>query len=230
MKNTARTFFTVTAIAVAAAGFSGCAAGNSYLAHRSTTVEMYHIFDIKTRADTGVVSKAVADGLAQNTGTISQITPLQIGKSVPAEPGRFRIDNTRDKLAGTGMGALIDIIGSRTGEKSMKRANCDDAVWHSRAERSITGSSNLVLHSCLYKYQQGYNLDVYAVFEKIEGGLGRVLQGPVESLVGSPEQWVNKTILDTVRSIELVTGSKVVRLEGQPELTEMPTGLIVGGN
>jgi hypothetical protein len=218
--------YVVPALAVLA----GCAGGNSYLANRSTTVEMYHIFDIKTKAGTSEVVKAAADGLAQNTSDIHQVTPLQMGKTVPVEPGRFVIDDVGAKLAGTntGVGAMMQMASMQNGGMSMKAAKCDDAVWTSRAQRSVAGSSNLTLYSCLYKYQAGYRLDTYAVFNKTEGGLYQVSRDLAASLVGTPEQWVNKTILDTVHAIENATGAKAVRLEGQPELTDLPKGTLVG--
>jgi hypothetical protein len=221
-------FVVIPAFAV----LTGCAAGNSYLANRSSTIEMYHIFDIKTKAGTSEVVKAAADGLAQNTSDIRQVTPLQMGKTVPVEPGRFVIDDVGAKLAGSnsGLGALMQIAATQNGGVSMKAARCDDAVWTSRAQRSVAGSSNLTLYSCLYKYQGGYRLDTYAVFNKTEGGLYQVSRDIANSLVGTPEQWVNKTILDTVHAIEKATGAKVVRLEGQPELTDLPTGTLVGKN
>ncbi len=209
---------------------TGCATGNSYLANRSTTVEMYHIFDIKTTANISVVTKAAADGLTQNTSDLNQVSPLQMGKTIPLEAGRFKIDDVGAKLAGTGMGAMMQMAAMQNGGVSMKAASCDGAVWTSRAQRNISGSSNLTLYSCLYKYQAGYNLDTYAVFQKTEGGIYQVSRDIANSLVGTPEQWVNKTILDTVRSIEKATGAKIVRLEGQPELTELPTGTLVGKN
>jgi hypothetical protein len=214
----------------ALAVLAGCATANSYLANRSTTVEMYHIFDIKTKASTGVVVKAAADGLAQNTSDIHQVTPLQMGKTVPVEPGRFVIEDIGAKLASsnTGMGAMMQMAAMQNGGVSMKAAKCDDAVWTSRAQRSIAGSSNLTLYSCLYKYQAGYRLNNYAVFNKTEGGLYQVSRDIANSLVGTPEQWVNKTILDTVHAIESATGAKVVRLEGQPDLTDLPKGTLVG--
>jgi hypothetical protein len=217
--------FVVPALAVLA----GCAGGNSYLANRTTTVEMYHIFDIKTKAGTSEVVKAAADGLAQNTSDIHQVTPLQMDKKVPVEPGRFVIDDVGAKLAGTntGMGAMMQMAAMQNGGVSMKAAKCDDAVWTSRAQRSVAGSSNLTLYSCLYKYQAGYRLDTYAVFNKTEGGLYQVSRDLAASLVGTPEQWVNKTILDTVHAIENATGAKAVRLEGQPELTDLPKGTLV---
>lgn len=211
---------------------SACSTGNSYLANRNTTVEMYHIFDIKTTAGTSVVTNAAADGLAQNTNDLNQMSPLQMGKTVPVEPGRFVIDDIGAKLAGAnaGMGAMMQMAAMQNGGVSMKAARCDDAVWTSRAQRSIAGSSNLTLYSCLYKYQAGYRLNTYAVFKKTEGGVYQISRTIANSLVGTPEQWVNKTILDTVRSIEKATGATSVRLEGQPELTELPTGILFGNN
>jgi hypothetical protein len=213
--------------AVATLALTGCATGNSYLANRSTTVEMYHIFSITTKADTSKVAKAAADGLAQNTNQINQVTPLQMGKTVPATPGRFTIDDVGAKLSGTGMGTLMQMASMQNGGVTMKAANCEGAVWTSRAQRSVSGSSNLNLYSCLYKYQAGYHLDTYAVFQKTEGGFAQISRDIANSMVGTPEQWVNKTILDTIASIEKATGAKVVRLEGQPELTDVPTGSLV---
>lgn len=214
------------------AALTGCASGNSYLANRNTTVEMYHIFDIKTRASTAVVVKAAADGLTQNTSDLNQVSPLQMGKSVPVEPGRFVIDDVGAKLANsnTGLGAVMQMAAMQNGGVGLKAAKCDGAVWTSRAQRSISGSSNLTLYSCLYKYQAGYHLDTYAVFSKTEGGIYQVSRTIANSLVGTPEQWVTKTILDTVRAIENATGAKMVHLEGQPELTELPSGSLVGKN
>jgi hypothetical protein len=211
---------------------TGCASGNSYLANRNSTIEMYHIFDIKTTAGTSVLTKAAANGLAQNTNDLNQVSPLQMGKTVPVEPGRFVIEDIGAKLAGAnpGLGAMMQMAAMQNGGVSIKAAKCDDAVWTSRAQRSIAGSSHLTLYSCLYKYQAGYRLNTYAVFKKTEGGLYQVSRTIANSLVGTPEQWVNKTILDTVRSIENATGSKAVRLEGQPELIELPTGTLVGRN
>lgn len=215
-----------------AVALTGCATGNSYLANRNTTVEMYHIFDIKTTASTSVVTKAAADGLAQNTNDLNQVSPLQMGKTVPVEPGRFVIDDIGAKLAGSnsGMGAMMQMAAMQNGGVSLKAARCEDAVWTSRAQRTIAGSSNLTLYSCLYKYQAGYRLNTYAVFKKTEGGVHQISRTIAYSLVGTPEQWVNKTILDTVRSIEKATGATSVRLEGQPELTELPTGILFGKN
>jgi hypothetical protein len=205
-----------------ATALAGCGSTNSYLANRSSTVEMYHVFDVKTNASTAVVIKAAADGLSQNTNGIQQMTPLQIGQTVPEQPGRFTLTDL-----GASLGPMMQMAAMQNGGMSLKAAKCDGAVWTSRAQRTISGSSNLNLYSCLYKYKNGYHLDTYAVFNKVEGGLAQVSRDIATSLVGTPEQWVNKTILDTVRSIEKASGAKVVRLEGQPELSDMPNGVLV---
>lgn len=223
MKNFAK----VIALVAAAATLAGCASGNAYLANRNTTVEMYHIFDVKTSADTATVSKAAANGLAQNTNQVNQASPLQLGKTIPATPGRFTIEDMSARLAGTGMGNMLHLASIQNGGATIKTANCQDAVWTSRAERTIAGSSNLTLYSCLYKYKAGYHLNTYAVFQKTEGGLTQISRDIASSLVGTPEQWVNKTITDTVRAIESATGAKVAHLEGQPSLDDLPSGKLV---
>lgn len=211
----------ITAICVSLT-LAGCGGANSYLAAQNSTVEMYHIFDIKTAASTAVVAKAATDGLSQNTNGIQSAMPLQLDQGVPLTPGRFKLENMTAAFGGSG-GALLKLASMQQGGGlAMKVANCDGAVWNAKAVRSISGSSNLTLYSCLYRYKAGYNLDMYAVFTKQEGGLYQISQTVANSIVGTPEQWVNKTIMDTVRSIERATATKATHLEGQPELSDLP--------
>jgi hypothetical protein len=206
-----------------ATALTGCAAGNSYLANRNTTVEMYHIFDIKTTASAAAVAKAATDGLSQNTNDISSNTPLQIGVKVPVEPGRFTVTDMSLKFAGTGMGAMMQMASMQNGGVSLKAATCEGAAWTARAQRTVSGSSNLTLYACLYKYQTGYQLDKYAVFHKVEGGLYQASRDLAYKFAGTPEEWVNKTVLDMVRGIESGTNAKVKHIEGQPELGNEPS-------
>ena len=200
---------------------SGCNTVNQSLANRQEVVEIYHVFDFKTQADIATVSRAAANGLAQNTNSVQNSTPLQIGNSVPAEPGKFTLVDLASAMGG-GMGAMMQIAAAQNGGSAMKVAKCDGAVWTSKAVRNISGSSNLTLYSCLYRYRAGYNLDMYAVFSKTSGGLNGLLQSGADALVGTPEAWVNKTIVDTVRAIESAAGAAGVHVEGQPELGPLP--------
>lgn len=201
---------------------AGCAATNSYLAERETTVEMYHIFDIKTAADTSTVAKAATDGLSQNTNELSSNLPLQLNKKIPDVPGRFTLVDLGKQLQGTGMGSFLQLANMRSGGIGIKAANCDGAVWTSRAQRDISGYNNLTLYSCLFRYKAGYQLDIYAVFQKREGGLYQVSQNIANSIVGTPEAWVNKTIVDTVRAIEVNANAKITHVEGQPVIANLP--------
>jgi hypothetical protein len=93
---------------------------------------------------------------------------------------------------------------------------------HLKVVRHISGSGNLTLYSCIYRYQSGYNSDMYAVFSKSSGGLNGIFQSVTDALVGTPEAWVNQTIVDTVGAIESAAGTPGVHVEGQPELGPLP--------
>ncbi|MES2756984.1 MAG: hypothetical protein V4693_06390 [Pseudomonadota bacterium] len=213
---------TVLILAPMLALLAACGSTNTYLANKTSTVEMYHIFDIRTTAATAVVAKAAADGLGRNSNDVATNMPLQMGVAVPATPGRFTLVDMGAKLAGTGMGAMLQMAAMQNGGTGMKTANCEGAAWTARAQRTISGSSKLTLHGCLYRYQKGYHLDTYAVFQKVEGGLQQVSRDIAFKMVGTPEEWVNKTILDMVRSIEQGANAQVTHLEGQPELGNEP--------
>ncbi|MDN2702037.1 hypothetical protein O0881_08530 [Janthinobacterium sp. SUN100] len=211
----------IMVIALVTAALSGCNSVNQSLANRQEVVEIYHIFDFKTQADVATVSRAAANGLAQNTNSVQSSTPLQIGNTVPAEPGKFTLVDIAGAMGG-GMGAMMQLAAAQNGGVGIKVAKCDGAVWTSKAVRNISGSSNLTLYSCLYRYRAGYNLDMYAVFSKSSGGLNGVFQSGADALIGTPEAWVNKTIVDTVRAIESAAGTRAVHVEGQPELGPLP--------
>lgn len=213
----------LNSIAVLATGIalSACSAVNTTLAERREVVEMYHVFDIKTKIDTATIAKATSDGLSANTNNIQTAMPLQLGKAVPATPGRFSIEDVAAGMNGQNS-AMLKILANQSGGVGLKVANCEGAVWTSKAVRNITGSNNLTLYSCLYKYRDGYNLDMYAVFTKESGGLYQVIREGANAIAGTPDAWVNKTIMDTVRSIERAAGARAVHVEGQPELGPLP--------
>lgn len=194
---------------------------NAQLAERREAVETYHVFDIKTNASPEVLIKAAADGLARSTNSVVQNRPLVMGNQIPATPGRFQIVDPAAALRGTGMGSIM-AMAQAPGAMLLKSASCDGAVWTAKAVRDIPGSDRLDLYSCLYRYKDGYQLKVYAVFQKASGGLMELSRQAAQALVGTPEQWVTKTIVDTVRSIQEATRVEVVRIEGQPELGELP--------
>ena len=198
---------------------AGCASTASYLTPRHTTVEMYHIFDVQTTARASVIGKAAADGLSRNTNELTIHLPLQMGAVVPETPGRFAMVDASQKSAGSG-GGLLQLMALQA-RGTVRMVNCPGAVWTVRAERRVANSDMLNLEGCLYPYQKGYHLNLYARFDKQQGGILQLSRDLASSVVGKPEEWVNKTILDMVRAIR-ATEAQVVYLEGQPELGAEP--------
>jgi hypothetical protein len=211
----------VTATLLPAALLTGCGGVNSYLADRHETVEMYHIFDLQTPVEADIIIKAAADGLARNTNTITQTRPLMMGAAVPAKAGRFQLVDVASMLPG-GMSAFAQLAAMHSGGTPMRAAKCDGAIWTSRATRNISGYNNLTLYNCLYAYKGGYQLDIYAVFQKTSGGASALATGISDALIGTPESWVDKTIIDTVRSMQRASGGTVSHLEGQPKIGDLP--------
>lgn len=214
----------VAAAVLASTILSGCGELNAALADRHETEEMYHIFDVKTNAGPDAVIKAAADGVARNTNNVTTTRPLNMhaSKTLPTEPGRFDVVDVADAFKGTGMGAFIALSQNNAGAVNLKQAKCENALWTARAVRDVPGSNRLTLYICMYRYAKGYNVDMYANFVKVEGGVNALTQAVASKMVGTPEEWVNKTIVDTMRSIEQGTNGKVSHLEGQPEIGNLP--------
>lgn len=194
---------------------AGCGTTNNYLAEKKKTVEYYRIFDIKTAAVKGNVIKAASDGLGRNVNNAQEATPIPRTADVPDVPGRFAIVNP---LEGSKLAALV----GGAGTLGLQMATCDGAVWTAKAERKVVGSNKLDLTACLFQYKDGYHLDLYAVFVKEEGGLFQISRDLASSMVGTPEEWTEKTFLDVIRNINAKTDSNITLLEAQPEVSGTP--------
>jgi len=184
-------------------------------AAKTQTVEYYRIFDIQTAANRQAVSKAASNGIGRNVNNVQEATPIPTSGEIPEAAGRFKLVNP---FEGTKFAAFAGGAGSL----GMRMATCDGAVWTAKAERNVQGSNKLNLTACLFQYKGGYHLDLYAVFTKQEGGLFQISRDMANAVVGSPEEWTEKTFLDIVRSIYINTHADVVLLEAQPELSGTP--------
>ncbi|GGD81970.1 hypothetical protein [Croceicoccus mobilis] len=218
MLKTKTSLLTMLAIA---GGLSGALPANAQQADR--TRELYHIFDIQTEASRSDVVKAVKDGMNINVSDSQTITPLVRG-TPPEEPGTFELV---DPLAEGRLGGLGALIGAAQAAQ-IKQVKCDGAVWIATAQRRIRGSQTLRLTLCLFPYAnddaRGYHLDAYALDTEEKGGglskrLGRLIAG---AIVGNPEDWTNKTIVDLLREVHRQTDATVDYVEGQPAFTERP--------
>lgn len=205
-------FIFITALAAA---ISGCGTTNNYLVEKTKTVEYYRIFDIKTNATRQAVAQSASDGIGRNVSNAQEVTPIPSSNEVPEKPGRFKLVNP---FEGTTMAALAGSAGGL----GFRMATCESASWTAKAQRQVAGSNNLNLTACLFQYKDGYHLDLYAVFTKQEGGLTQVSRDMANAMVGTPEEWTEKTFLDIVRTIRAKTGAEVTLLEAQPEVSGTP--------
>jgi hypothetical protein len=211
-----RTFASVFSLS-ALLGLSGCASTGNPLARKTTVVEYYRIFDIQTSAGKQAVAKAASIGLSRNVNNATEANPIPTGADLPEKSGRFKLINP---LAGTPMAAMVALSGG--GAIDFKVAVCEGAAWSAKARRSIAGSNRLDITLCLFQYAKGYHLDMYGMFVKEEGGLMQISRNMAAAMVGTPEEWTEKTFLDVVRSIKAVTGADVTLLEAQPEIAGTP--------
>jgi hypothetical protein len=195
---------------------SGCGTTNNAFSRKTQSVEYYRIFDIQTTASRLVVAKAASNGLGRNVNNASEALPIPSSAEVPEKPGRFKLINP---LAGSPIAAMAARGG---GAIDFKMATCEGATWSARARRSIAGSSDLNITLCLFQYKAGYHLDMYGMFTKEEGGLMQLSRNMAAAMVGTPEEWTEKTFLDVVRSIKASTDADVKLLEAQPEIAGTP--------
>jgi hypothetical protein len=190
-----------------AAALAGCSTtdGSNPLASRSTTVEYYRVFDIKTEAAAQAVAKAATDGINRNVKDAVVATPA--GVEATDLPGHFKI---------------ADPTSAPPGSAVAKGPSCDGAAWTAKATPRVRGSEDMNLVACLFPYKTGYHLDMYAVFTKPEGGLMQWPRRLTGVFLGTPEKFTDSTMMDIVRAIREGTGANVSLVEAKPNLAGTP--------
>lgn len=200
----------VLALPVATACFlSACGTMNAALNETTQTVEYYRVFDVRTPQQRGPVIEAARKGLSRNAVNIQDARPIPPAER-PTQPGRF---TTSDPFNGTQLGALT----GRTGGAMIKGVICDGSVWMANATRTV-GDATAKISLCLWEYNAGYHLDIYANYLKKEGGIGlRQLAGAAATaIVGTFEEALEKTVNDVARELQ-TAGATVSYVEGYPD-------------
>jgi hypothetical protein len=200
------------AVAVAAA-LAGCSTGDGNMfASKDKTVEYYRVFDIKTAAAAPEVVRAATDGINRNVTNATLSTPANA--EVHEQPGHFKMTDPASGAPGTPVA---------------RSPSCEGASWTAKAAPSVTGGDNMNMVACLFPYKGGYHLDMYAVFVKKEGGWLEWPRRMTGKIMGTPETWTEKAMLDVVRTIRESTGAEVALVEAKPDLAGAPWMESTGG-
>ena len=180
---------------------AGCSTGaGEIFASRHRTVEYVRVFDIKTDAPTPSVLHAASEGISRNINNATLATPLPETTEVLDQPGRFKLAETPGAARGP---------------------SCDGASWTARARPDVRGQDVHIV-ACLYQYKTGYHLDMYGAFVKQEGGWLEWPRRATGYVLGTPEKFVDKTMLDLVRAIRETTKAQVALVEARPEVAGAP--------
>jgi hypothetical protein len=192
--------------AVAGSALAGCATGGDMFAAREQTVEYVRVFDIKTDAPVPTVVRAASDGINRNIKNATLATPLPETAELQDQPGRFKLA----EAPATGK------------DVATPGPSCEGASWTAKAKPEVRGSQDMQVVACLYPYKTGYHLDMYAAFSKKEGGWLAWPRRATAKLFGTPEKYVETTMLDIVRTIRETTRAQVALVEAKPEVAGSP--------
>ena len=142
----------VLGVLVLTLSMSGCSTTNSALAKKTSTVEYYRIFDIKTTASRQAVGKAATDGLTKNVNSASTAMPIPSSGEIPQQPGRFKLVNPFDGPRMATLNALMSLSGGAAGPTRVATSplSSPEGVYirYGVAERSRTFTSLTAKSSC----------------------------------------------------------------------------------
>jgi hypothetical protein len=188
--------------AVVGTALAGCStgAGEMFAAH-DRTIEYVRVFDIKTEALPPAVAHAASEGISRNIQNATLAAPLPETTEVLDQPGRFKMAE---------------------GPGAARGPTCEGASWTAKARPDVRGSQDTYIVACLYPYKTGYHLDLYAAFTKKEGGWLAWPRRATGMVLGTPEKFVDKTMLDLVRTIRETTRAQVALVEAKPEVAGAP--------
>lgn len=215
----------LTAIAVSTSLLAGCSSINNAATEKQKSVELYRVFDITTQADRDTVAEAASFGLGMNVSSANEHRPIVMGEK-PPKPGRFKpVDGSKQFGQAGGMVALAMRMNNSL-TNMLKTAECDGAVWTATAQRDVENAFSMSFNLCLWEYQNGFALDVYANYTKSEGGgflgIDELARQTAYAISGTPEEWAEKTVLDVVRTIKTRSSAEVRYLEGYPKINTTP--------
>lgn len=184
---------------------------------RNQSYQAYAVIDLQTDAPKAALIEAGERALAGYSSDLNTMRPIAV--QTPEQPGRFKLENP---LADSRLGALAAMGG--VSAQSFMIATCDGAVWVANLTRNISGSQNMRATLCLFPYanedRQGYHLNLF-VNDTAEGGGGltrRFGRAVSARLVGTPQEFTERMLKDTVMAMEASSGASAVLIEGEPDI------------
>lgn len=203
--------------AAVAFGLSGCGQLNSVLNETTETHEFYRIYDVKTTADVDELGDALVAGMKYNLAYPKVNKPI-VTTPIPKTPGRFTVDNA---LEGTNFSRLSQLSGGSTAH--LKLMVCEDSPWTARATRGESGDDwDGSVSVCVFPYEGGYHVDMYGYITVKKGGFKEVVRSGVYAVMGDPFQWIEKSMLDTIREARKTLNAEVNFVEGRPKMYGTP--------
>nr|WP_312119848.1 hypothetical protein [Brevundimonas diminuta] len=185
---------------------------------RNQSYQAYAVIDLQTDAPKGPLIDAAERALAGYSSDLNTIRPIAV--QTPERPGRFQLQNPLAE--NSRLGALAALGG--VSAQSFMIATCDGAVWVANLTRNISGSQNMRATLCLFPYandqRQGYHLNLF-VNDTAEGGGGltrRFGRAVSARLVGTPQEFTERMLKETVVALETSSGASAVLIEGEPDI------------
>ncbi|QYC12386.1 hypothetical protein [Brevundimonas nasdae] len=186
--------------------------------NRSRSYQAYAVIDLQTDAPKARLIDAAERALSGYASDLNTSRPIAV--QTPERPGRFKLENPLGE--NSRLGALAALGG--VSAQSFMIATCDGAVWVANLTRSISGSQQMRATLCLFPYandqRQGYHLNLFVNDTAESGGglsqrFGRAVAG---RLVGTPQEFTERMLKDTVFAMEGASGASAVLIEGEPEI------------
>lgn len=190
---------------------SGCS-GTGLFTKTNRQQASYAIYDVKaSERDYADISNAIVTAMQANTSKVS-INQGVAPYPLPKQAGHFKLVD----MGGSSLGAMAALGGNTlpqipTCPGAVLTVNGTDTQFADYGQRSQ-------IWTCLFAYQGGYRLDVYANYSQDSGlsSIGALGEMLAEPLVGTSQKFIPKTIREIVAGIKQA-GGKVVFVDGFPK-------------
>ena len=198
---------------------AGCGTVNNALSAKTSEIEYFRVYNIKTAASVNVIAHAAANGIGKDIDGMQEVYPINTSGVTPSKPGYMKLV---DPFEGSPMGAFAASAGS----VGFKLANCPGAAWTAKANKVVAGDDRESFDMCLFPQSGGYQLDISGDLVTETGGINLSLliaRSVVNHVMGSPKEFMDKAFADTLDSIHAaVPSAQLAFVRGEPMPGPLP--------